>query len=211
MVLFLLYIKAELENVSSIALKRTVNLCFNVRNPLSDFETREKVIMNPSETIEQQEEGSSRVPPHHFSLKWEGNKKASTVIVLTSNEVQTILKKKKGIELPRDYTANDSGSWIPILAVDCRGLEPFAFSPMGEEFVITSTGGKTFEEDVDLGDGDWADYDEENDGTYMHVCGDTCTQKETQMVHSFSFVGICSISFDFAYKRLLYVMMPAKI
>ena len=164
MVLFLLYIKAELENVGSVALKRDVNLCFNVRNPLSDFEIREKVVLNPSETVEQEE--GAREPPHHFTLKWEGNKKASYSIVLTEAEVKTALKKKKGVEVPREYTSDDSGNWIPILAVDCRGLEPFGFFPMGGEFVVKSTGGKHFDDgEMDFGEGDWADYDEENDGT----------------------------------------------
>ena len=34
---------------------------------------------------------------------------------------------------------------------------------MGDEFIVVSEGGKTFDEDVDLSEGDWADYDDEND------------------------------------------------
>ena len=37
------------------------------------------------------------------------------------------------------------------------------FRPMADEFVITSEGGVTFNEEIELGDGDWADYDAEND------------------------------------------------
>jgi hypothetical protein len=161
MVLFLLYMKAELENVSSISLKKDENLCLTVKNPLSDYEVREKVVMNPSESVEQAE--GSRVAEHHFSLKWEGCKKASTLTFLTAAEVKTALKKKKKIELPRDYTADDSGNFVPIFAMECRGLEPTAFFPMGDEVIVTSEGGAEFNSDVDLSEGDWGDYDEEND------------------------------------------------
>jgi Eukaryotic protein of unknown function (DUF866) len=162
-VLFLLYIKAELENVDSISLRKdNVNLCLTVRNPLSDYEIREKVVMNTTHFVEQDE--GAREPPHHLRLKWEGSKKASTITVLEDSAVKTALKKKKGAQVPRDYTADDSGNWGPVLAIECRGLEPTAFFPMGDEFVITSKGGKQFTTDVDLSDGDWGEYDDENDG-----------------------------------------------
>lgn len=161
MVLFLLYIKAEAENVASVSLKRDSNLCISVRNPLSEFEVREKVVMNPSETIEQEE--NSREPPHHFRLNWDGNKKPSIATILDEAGAKTALKKKKEVQLPRNFTADDTGTFVPILALDCRGLEPYAFHPMGDEFLITSSGGTTFEEEIDLAEGDWADYDAEND------------------------------------------------
>jgi hypothetical protein len=161
MVLFFLYIKAELEGVESVKLVKDAHLCMDVKNPLSDYEVREKVVFNPSETIEQDE--GAREPPHHFQLKWEGSKKASTLTVLEDVAVKTALKKKKKIQPPRDYTADDSGSWVPLMAVECRGLEPSAFFAMGDDFVVTSTGGVEFNSDVDLSEGDWAEYDEEND------------------------------------------------
>lgn len=161
MVLFVVYMKAEFENVGSIALRKDRNLCISVRNPLSDFETREKVVFNPSEPVEQEE--GARQSPHHFSIKWEGNKKACILEYLDAGAAKTALKKKKSKDVPRDLTEDDSGSWVPILAMECRGLEPYAFHPMGEEFVVSSQGGKPFTEDVDLSEGDWADYDEEND------------------------------------------------
>jgi hypothetical protein len=163
MVLFLLYVKAELENVASVKLRREANLCFDVKNPLSDFEVREKVVLNSSETLDQEE--NAREPPHHFSLKWEGSKKSSILTILDEKEAKTALKKKKGVKVPSSYDIDDSGNWGAILAVECRGLEPTAFFPMGDDFVIESKGGSMFTEDVELGEGDWADYDEENDGT----------------------------------------------
>ena len=75
------------------------------------------------------------------------------------------LKKKKSKETPRDITEDDSGSWVPRLAVECRGMEPCAYHAMGDEFVVKSQGGVVFAEEVDVSEGDWADYDEENDAS----------------------------------------------
>jgi Eukaryotic protein of unknown function (DUF866) len=165
MVLFLLYMKADLEGVASVSLRKDADLMLTVKNPLSDFEVREKVVINPSATVEQ-DESSSRDDPHHLSLKWEGSKKQSTLTVLSVAEAKTALKKKskkKNDEFtPRDYTVQDAGAFAPILCIECRGLEPTAYFP-GDEFVVTSEGGTVFAEEVDLSEGDWADYDAEYD------------------------------------------------
>jgi len=76
--------------------------------------------------------------------------------------------KKKGggggeADVPRDMTADDSGEYVPVMAMECRGVEPYAFHPLGNEFKVISSGGAVFEEDVDLSEGDWGEYDEEND------------------------------------------------
>jgi len=86
--------------------------------------------------------------------------------------VKTALKKgsKKGKKagddprMPRAFTHDDNQSFVPVLALECRGIEPLTFYPMGSEFIVESEGGVTFSgEDVDLSEGDWADYDETND------------------------------------------------
>ena len=108
---------------------------------------------------------------HHCKVKWEGSKKASTLIVLDAEAAKSALKKtkkkgkKKGgdvdeVNIPRSYTSEDNMNYVPILAMECRGMEPYAFHPLGNEFKVVSEGGVTFEEDVDLSDGDWGDYDE---------------------------------------------------
>jgi hypothetical protein len=148
-----------------VTLRHDANLRISVRNPLSDDEVRENVIVNPSETVEQDE--SAREPPHHLSLKWEGSKKQSILQILNDSETASALKKKKFKgEKPRtSYTGDDGGQWIPLLCMECRGLEPYAFSPMRDEFVIQSEGGCEFSEDVEFDDGEWADYDAENDAS----------------------------------------------
>jgi len=131
-----------------------------VKNPLSDYEVRDKVAFGLSETVEREE--NTHEPPCQFMLKWEGSKKRSTLEVLDDPKAALKKKKYKG-ELPRDYTGEDSGNWVPILAVECRGLEPYAFSALGDEFIVESEGGTWFETDVDLSEGEWGEYDEEND------------------------------------------------
>mmetsp|Transcript_26987 Transcript_26987/g.74192 ORF Transcript_26987/g.74192 Transcript_26987/m.74192 type:complete len:182 (-) Transcript_26987:461-1006(-) len=166
MVLYMLFMKAETENIGEIRLRtKDVNLRIDVRNSLSDWERRENVIFNPSETQEQDDE-SSREPPSHFSITWEGSKKASVLRYLGAKEAATALKKKKKYKdgAPRSFTGDDNNdTWVPILAVECRGLEPCAFHPMKDEFVITSENGYVFDEEIEFDDGEWADYDAEND------------------------------------------------
>ena len=172
MVLYLLYFKAELENIGEVKLRtQGVHLRISVRNPQDGNEVREDVIVDPSEYLEPEEE-SSKEGPHHFRLRWEGSKKASVLQVLSEAEAATAIKKlkkkKKGKasdDTPRSYTADDAGDWVPVLAMECRGLEPYAFSPMKDEFVIMSEGGTVFDEEIELGDGDWADYDAEHDAS----------------------------------------------
>ena len=162
MVVFMLYMKAELENVACISMRKDDDLCITVKNPLSDYEVREKVIFNPSVLLEPEE--NSRSDPCHFLLKWEGNKKPCTLTVLTEQEVKTALKKKslqKEFQ-PADYT--ESGEWQPILCCECRGLEPTTYFPGTTEFIIQSSGGTKFTEDIDLSDPDgWTDYDADHD------------------------------------------------
>ncbi|GKY93727.1 hypothetical protein MPSEU_000339800 [Mayamaea pseudoterrestris] len=167
---FVLYMKiAESENIDSVQLVDDAHLCVSVRNPQSDYEMREKVVFRPMAVLEQADE--DRTSPCHFQLKWDGAKKASTLTCLNAAEAKTAFKKSKqkdGI-LPRSYVgASDNDVWVPLLVVSCRGLEPFAFHPMGQEFKVVSSGGTEFgsgndDEGVDLADGDWAEYDEAND------------------------------------------------
>jgi len=169
MVLFVLCIKADLDGVRSLSFTEDTNVCIDIRNPLSDYEVREKVVFNLNEQLEQEE--NSREPPCNFAIKWEGSKKRSVIEVLDAAAAKSAFKKlgkkanKHGAEFsePREVKGDDSGDFVPILALECRGVEPYAFHPIGGEFVVISEGGAKFEDDVDFSEGDWADYDEEND------------------------------------------------
>lgn len=148
-----------------VTLRQNVNLRISVKNPLSDDEIRENVIMNPTETIDQDE--SAREPPHHLALKWEGSKKVSILQILNDTETTSALKKKKykGPKIQQNsYSGDDSGQWVPLLCMECRGLEPYAFKPMKDEFIVESVGGTQFTEDIEFdNDGEWADYDADHD------------------------------------------------
>lgn len=165
MVLYMLFMKAETENIGEIQVRtQDVNLRISVRNSLSDWEIRENVVFNPSE-VDEQEDESAREPPSNLSIRWEGSKKASVLRYLDDKETATALKKKKYKKGgPRAFTGDDSNdTWVPLLAVECRGLEPYAFHPMKDEFVISSEGGCVFDEEIEFEDGEWAEYDAEND------------------------------------------------
>eukprot|EP00656_Telonema_subtile_P008792 TRINITY_DN1410_c0_g1_i3.p1 TRINITY_DN1410_c0_g1~~TRINITY_DN1410_c0_g1_i3.p1 ORF type:complete len:122 (+),score=36.64 TRINITY_DN1410_c0_g1_i3:167-532(+) len=103
-------------------------------------------MVDPSEE-EELEGGKSSC---NFHLKWEGAKKAA----YCSFANPKCLKSQ--------YTAEDSGTWVPIAAWDCRGLEPVKWHPQGN-FTAEGTTGCEFE-DINLGDEDgFADYDEDAD------------------------------------------------
>lgn len=54
-------------------------------------------------------------------------------------------------------TADSCSQFKTVLVMDCRGLEPREFSAREGWVVKAADGGKTFT-DVDLGEGEWADY-----------------------------------------------------
>jgi len=126
MVLFMLCVKADLEGVASMSIKKPIHICISVKNPLSDFEKRERIVLSSAEYVEHEENNSSREPPCHFALKWEGSKKRSTIEVLDEGSAKSALKKsgKKKGEVPREITANDTDEFVPVLALECRGVEP---------------------------------------------------------------------------------------
>jgi len=152
-------------HISALKLLSSANICISVRNPLSDYETRDKIAFNLTELIESEE--NSKEPPCHFCLKWEGAKKRSTLTVLSEAQTKTAFKKKKFKDefSYTSYTSDHNGNFVPILAVECRGIEPYAFHGLGDEFLVESESGNVFDKDVDLSEGDWADYDEENDAS----------------------------------------------
>lgn len=59
------------------------------------------------------------------------------------------------------YTADDAGNYKTIIVFDCRGVEPFAFSPRAGWLVQSAENGQSFE-DVDLAEDDWVEYDQKN-------------------------------------------------
>lgn len=62
------------------------------------------------------------------------------------------------------YTADDAGSYKTVVVFDCRGVEPFDFSPRAGWLVQSSENGQSFE-DVDLSEDDWVEYDQKNNNS----------------------------------------------
>lgn len=85
----------------------------------------------------------------NFIMKWPGSKAQSYIKIVD-------LKGVSG-----NYTEENGGGWVPVLGLECRGIVPIAWH-VGRDFIAEASSGKFFE-DVDLSEGDWADYDEDGD------------------------------------------------
>ncbi|RMX63458.1 hypothetical protein DD238_007076 [Peronospora effusa] len=145
MVLFVLYIKADLENVETLEAPALHRWCLDVKEPRGD-EKREGVFVSDEEVVDVAG-GRGEV---HFTIKWPGANKLSQLTVIRD------VKK-----LTRPMVASDSGDFVPFVGFECRGLEPYQWHPENGYRVI-SAGRHTAFDDVDLSD-DWADYDEEGE------------------------------------------------
>lgn len=87
----------------------------------------------------------------HFVIKWPYATDQSYIKIIPHRSVA------------KEYTADNSGEFVTVLAMECRGIEITAWYP-SFDFSVESSGGLVFPHDkVDLSDRDWADYDEEND------------------------------------------------
>lgn len=138
---FLLYVKAELENVSSLAIQKGAHYCIDVQESAGS-ERRDGVYVTATDSHELA--GSKGTA--NFVMKFD---KAS------KHEAYINVLEVKGVT--REVTADDGGKWVPVMAFECRGLEPVAYHPE-DEWTATGAGGQRFDP-VDLSD-DWADFDE---------------------------------------------------
>ncbi|KAJ8612690.1 hypothetical protein CTAYLR_002136 [Chrysophaeum taylorii] len=146
MPVFVLSIKVDLENVSSLAPKTQSVWVIDAKNGQSD-ETRRGVTISAGDDFEI--EGSRGTA--NLIIKFADAKEKSTCRILSSDD-----KKLKKLKL----RAVTDDNWTPFLAMEARGMDVLKVD-LGDNFVAASTEGTIF--DVDLSDGDWADYDEPND------------------------------------------------
>jgi hypothetical protein len=108
-------------------------------------EVRTKIEIDPTESVEI--DGSKGEA--NLVFKFEGARKQAYVKIIAVKNVTT-----GGV-----YNGEQE-ELQPLVAFECRGCQPSKWYP-GCGFVVTSTGGATFD-DVDL-DEEWADYDGDND------------------------------------------------
>ncbi|CAM9359797.1 unnamed protein product [Discosporangium mesarthrocarpum] len=145
MPIFVLYVKCDMENVASMKADQLNKWMLTVESP-DKSERREGVEV----TRARNEELDGSRGTANFTIKWPGAKKQATLNIIDVKKVTT------GGEIIGDKT----GEFVPILAFDCRGLEPVAWHP-STDFTVTSEGGEVFER-VDLSEGDWSDYCEKS-------------------------------------------------
>ncbi|GBF90293.1 hypothetical protein Rsub_02399 [Raphidocelis subcapitata] len=138
---FLLMVKAELEGVASLAPAKGAHFCIDVRESAGS-EERAGVYVTAADTHDLAGSKGSA----NFVMKFD---KAS------KHEAYLNVLEIKGVT--REITADDSGKFVPVIAFECRGLEPIAYHPE-DEWLAKGAGGVAFDP-VDLRD-DWADFDE---------------------------------------------------
>ena len=167
MVKYILSIKADLQGVSSLALASGANLCISVRNPVTS-EVREKIVIETGELqtpdVPAHERHRAEVPSH-FALKWDGEQTRSTITILDRTEDGAKLTGKKakkqnrgGLSVRGEVLSDESGLFVPFLALECNGLEPYSFHPMGDEFICIDKAGNEMK-DIDLSNGSWNTFD----------------------------------------------------
>eukprot|EP00210_Caulerpa_lentillifera_P001403 g1348.t1 len=141
MPLFLLCLKANLDNIARIELAPDYHFDVTVKNPESE-DTRD-VVISTEELIPL----STGRATAHFVMKWDKSSK---------NEATLSVLDVKGVT--RVITSDDSDEFVPLIGFECRGLEPVEFRP-GVGFIVEGTGGQTWEE-VDLSESDWCEFEE---------------------------------------------------
>ena len=158
MPVFICSLKCELENVSSLSVRDSV-WTLDVKNGSSD-ETRKGVTIDADDEIDVE---GSRASANLVSKFHDAIEKAHASILPSDD------KKAK----VRSMTSEDSGEWVPFLAIEARGLEITAVHLGGDNFTLVTSGGTTFI--PDLSEPDWAEYDQD------HQLPVSITQLETKV------------------------------
>ena len=156
MVLLVLYCKAEFENVASVEFPAGYHYCFDVKDSQSD-EPREGVFMSADDVVEMENSRGEA----NYVMKFPDSKKQASVSFVDVKGLTT-----KGV-------IDASGTWVPVMGFECRGLELEKFYPT-KGATVKSEGGSTWR-DVDLSedpDG-WFEYCE-NGGDSVGITEFTC-------------------------------------
>lgn len=141
MVLFILEVRIEMENVQSLELPEGYSYCIDVQNSAGE-DAREGVYV----TSASEEELTGSKGTCNFQVKWVRDARSSAHLTVHES-VKDITRRR--------ITGDDNGAWVPILGLDCRGLEPTKFHPENGWKVVSSGG--TVYDDVDLRE-EWAEY-----------------------------------------------------
>ena len=103
-------------------------------------ETRTGVVIDATN---QEEAGHKEGVMVNFALRWKESKRDCSISIISP----------KGWK-PSAICGDDQGKFFPIAAFECRGCEPYEYTPE-DQWEVKSKGGSTYE--VDLSD-EWTDY-----------------------------------------------------
>ena len=129
----------------------------SIKNPLNDYEQRSGITINVNDLVEVE---NDHVGAMHYAMRWEGEKKFSTLRILDGSEKALAGKKKLPSNAPKAIT--ESGVWTNVLAVETRGVEPVDWIKGVDEFTVVSTGGTVYTEEIDFSD-EWCEYCEKSE------------------------------------------------
>ena len=149
MPIYVLQLKATLENIGLIH-PTLDSIKISVQHPQDDSQTLSDVILSCANDVEMHVQHGDGFENVAFNMSWEQKTKPASCVVCDAATVKKALPKKcknAGDYTVRDYTEDDSGSFVPVLAVDFSGMEPTSFTPADcEEFEVTTIGGKKVSE-----------------------------------------------------------------
>jgi len=109
-------------------------------------EERKGIVVDPEDVVEV---ANTKDTTANFAMKFDKSEKHQSYL----NVVQI-----KGVT--RAQTADDTGM-VPLIAFECRGLEPVRWTPTGPYYGKADGGGSW--DDIDLKNEDWCEYDEKLD------------------------------------------------
>lgn len=141
---YFLKVKADLENIQQLTPVAGNLWKFDIQTP-GGGESRSGITVSADDIYPL--EGSRGEA--NFIIKWPYANDQSYIKIITHKSVASSI------------TAEKSGSFVTLLAMECRNIEPTAWYP-SFDFLARSSEGTLFEQ-IDLSDRDWAEYDEEHD------------------------------------------------
>ena len=145
--IFVLFIKLEMEGISRLSFAEGARWCVDLEH---QGEHKAGVYICPDE--ENEVEGGRGMA--NFVMKWPESKRQCNISIIDLKDVTR-----------NNYELGDVGEFVPIVAFECRGCDIVGFS-FQDPFTVETQGGFIFN-DVELEDGEWCDYDEENDLSVM--------------------------------------------
>lgn len=139
--------------------------CCTVRHPLDPIDVKEKVVVDFSQLESSHSAESTnnnnqkqnhtttkkhhqhQDKPGHLHLTWSDG---------STGTIRVLLLPNKGAMDGEVLVRSDT--WFPVLTLECENVEPCAFHPLGNEFMVVNHLGNVYTE-VDLSSGDWTEYD----------------------------------------------------